>query len=67
MQQCWRLLEGTQNRKNSEVFLEQEGGQSWFYELVTRGPMSELLSPIADVGGTWLQLMCCALPKCLCP
>ena len=19
------------------------------------------------VGGTWLQLMCCALPKCLCP
>ena len=20
-----------------------------------------------DVGGTWLQLMCCALPKCLCP
>ena len=21
----------------------------------------------SDVGGTWLQLMCCALPKCLCP
>ena len=20
-----------------------------------------------DVGGTWLQLVCCALPKCLCP
>ena len=20
-----------------------------------------------DVGGTWLQLMCCALPKHLCP
>ena len=20
-----------------------------------------------DVGGTWLQLMCCTLPKCLCP
>ena len=20
-----------------------------------------------DVRGTWLQLMCCALPKCLCP
>ena len=21
----------------------------------------------SDVGGTWLQLMCCTLPKCLCP
>ena len=21
----------------------------------------------SDVGGTWLQLMCCALPKRLCP
>ena len=21
----------------------------------------------SDVRGTWLQLMCCALPKCLCP
>ena len=21
----------------------------------------------SDVGGTGLQLMCCALPKCLCP
>ena len=20
-----------------------------------------------DVVGTWLQLMCCTLPKCLCP
>ena len=20
-----------------------------------------------DIRGTWLQLMCCALPKCLCP
>ena len=29
MWQCWRLLEGTQNRKNSEVFLQQEGGWSW--------------------------------------
>ena len=21
----------------------------------------------SDVGGTWLQLMCCALPKCCVP
>ena len=21
----------------------------------------------SDVRGTWLQLMCCTLPKCLCP
>ena len=21
----------------------------------------------SDVGETWLQLVCCALPKCLCP
>ena len=21
----------------------------------------------SDVGGTWLQLLCCTLPKCLCP
>ena len=32
------------------------------------GLMMELLSPIGgDVRGTWLQLMCCALPKHLCP
>ena len=38
------------------------------YKLVTRGLMSELLSLIMDVvGGTWLQLMCCTLSKCLCP
>ena len=28
MQQCWRLLEGSWNRKNSKVFLELEWGQS---------------------------------------
>ena len=31
-------------------------------------PTMELLSPVAVmVGGTWLQLMCCTLPKRLCP
>ena len=41
--------------------------QIYCYKLVTRGLMSELLIPIADdVRGTWLQLMCCTLPKCLC-
>ena len=30
--------------------------------------MTELLGPmVVNVGGTWLQLMCCALLKCLCP
>ena len=29
MGQCWRSLEGTQDRKNSIVFLELEGGWSW--------------------------------------
>ena len=38
------------------------------YELITRGLMLEILSPIADVvRGTWLQLMCCTLPKHLYP
>ena len=38
------------------------------YKLITRGPMLELLNPIADVvRGIWLQLMCYTLPKHLCP
>ena len=38
------------------------------YELISISLMSGLLSLLVDVvGGTWLQLMCCTLPKGLCP
>ena len=41
-------------------------------EWVLCGDTSEANDGVAksiggDVGGTWLQLMCCTLPKCLCP
>ena len=38
-------------------------------ELAGQSPTSEVLSPRGGmvVEGTWLQLMCCTLPKHLCP
>ena len=41
------------------------------YGLILAGAGSNIGDPNSNsgvvVGGTWLQLMCCALPKCLCP
>ena len=35
---------------------------------VTQSLTLEVLCLMVDVvGGTWLQLMCCTLPRCLCP
>ena len=62
----WRLCEGW---TGGYMRVGLEGTKvKGCYKLITRGPMLELLNPIADVvRGIWLQLMCYTLPKHLCP
>ena len=57
------------NKEHQQVYEKEASGigavwiafvKNW----ITWGLMSEILSLMVDVaGGTWLQLMCCALPK----